>query len=104
MESYKADRERQKRNSVVGGVVVTLLLHAGAFACLSLTGLVWLDPPPPEREEILIDFSEDVQVKQPRQRYVNRSRLRSPEPDRTKPEEAVKMSEAQYEGRKETWR
>ena len=101
MENYKAERERQRKNSVVGGVLLTVLVHAGAFACLSLTGLVWLDPPPPEREEILIDFSEDVQVKQPRQRYVNRSRLRSPEPDRTKPEEAVKMSEAQYEGRKE---
>ena len=50
MENYKAERERQRKNSVVGGVLLTVLVHAGAFACLSLTGLVWLDPPPPERE------------------------------------------------------
>ena len=101
MEKYKADRERQKKNSVVGGMLLTVLAHAGAFACLSFTGLVWLDPPPPEREDILIDFSEEIRVEQPRQRYVNQSRLKSPEPDRSRKEEAVKMSEAQYEGRKE---
>ncbi|MGN0191674.1 MAG: hypothetical protein ACI39U_08475, partial [Candidatus Cryptobacteroides sp.] len=101
MEKYKADRERQRRNSTAGGLVLTVLFHIVMFVCMSFTGLVWLDPPPPEREDILIDFSEDVEVRQPEQKYVNQSRLKSPEPDRTKKEEAVKMSEAQYEGRKE---
>ncbi len=100
MEEYKADREKQRKNSIIGGVALTTLMHAAVAAGLSVGGLVWLDPPPPEREEILIDFSEDVPEQPKRQRYVNESRLRSPEPDRTKKEEAVKRSEAQHQGTK----
>ena len=60
-----------------------------------------MPPPPPEREEILIDFDEpEVEIRKPERRW-SRTSLKSPEPDRTRPDEIVKMSKAQLEGTKQ---
>ncbi len=100
METYRQDREKQKKLSLTAGIGLTAAVHAVALLCLCFTGMTYLDPPPPEREEILLEFDE-VEVKQEKpERNWSRTRVKSPEPDRTKPDEIVKMSKAQLEGTK----
>lgn len=100
MEEYKQDRERQRKLSRAVGIGLTVAVHAVALSCACFAGMTYLDPPPPEREEILIDF-DDVEVEEvkPERRW-SRTRVKSPEPDRTRPDELVKMSKAQMEGTK----
>ncbi len=101
MEEYRQDRKKQKKLSKVAGIGLTVAVHAAALSCACLAGMTHLDPPPPEREEILIDFDEvEVAQTKPERRW-SRTRLKSPEPDRTRPDEIVKMSKAQMEGTKE---
>lgn len=101
MEEYKQDREKQRKLSRVAGIGLTLVLHAAALSCACFAGMTYLDPPPPEREEILIDFdAPEIELKKP-ERRASYTRLKSPEPDRTRPDEAVKMSKAQFEGTKQ---
>ena len=101
MEEYKQDREKQRKLSRVAGIGLTLVLHAAALSCACFAGMTYLDPPPPEREEILIDFDEpEVEIRKPAKRW-SRTSLKSPEPDRTRPDEIVKMSKAQLEGTKQ---
>ena len=91
MEEYKQDREKQRKLSRVAGIGLTLVLHAAALSCACFAGMTYLDPPPPEREEILIDFDEpEVDIRKPERRW-SRTNLKSPEPDRTRPDEIVKM-------------
>ena len=98
MEEYKQDRERQRKLSRAAGIGLTVAVHAAALSCACFAGMTYLDPPPPEREEILIDF-DDVEAEEvkPERRW-SRTRVKSPEPDRTRPDETVKMSKAQLEG------
>ena len=66
MEEYKQDREKQRKLSRVAGIGLTLVLHAAALSCACFAGMTYLDPPPPEREEILIDFDEpEIELKKP---------------------------------------
>lgn len=44
-----------------------MLIHAILIGCFFVSGFTYLDPPPPEREQILIDF-EEVEIKKPKQR------------------------------------
>ena len=104
MEEYKIEREKQAKRARVSGVGFTVALHAVFALTLVLTGMTYLDPPPPEREEILIDFDDfEPTVVQERQKRWSNTRLRSPQPDRTRPDELVKMSKAQLEGTKQNY-
>lgn len=104
MEEYKIEREKQAKRARVSGVGFTVALHAVFAIVLVLTGMTYLDPPPPEREEILIDFDDfEPTVVQERQKRWSNTRLRSPQPDRTRPDELVKMSKAQLEGTKQNY-
>lgn len=104
MEEYKIERKKQAKLSLISGVGFTVALHAVFALTLILTGMTYLDPPPPEREEILIDFDDfEPTVVQERQKRWSNTRLRSPQPDRTRPDELVKMSKAQLEGTKQNY-
>lgn len=96
MKQYLAERERQEKRSRVTGVVLTIVLHCTLFGCCFLMGFTYLDPPPPEKEQILIDF-EEMEVQKPRQ-TLNGSRPRAVEPDPTQDINLVQKSEAQNIG------
>lgn len=97
-KQYIRERERQERLSRRGGIVFTIVIHAALFVCFFLTGFTYLDPPPPEQEQILIEFDEP-EIKRPRQTW-NGSRPQAVKPDPSKNINLVQRSEAQLEGTK----
>lgn len=95
---YLKDREIQERTSRMTGVVLTVALHAGIVTCLFMTGFTYLDPPPPEKEMILIEFDEP-EIEKPKQIW-NGTRPQAVNPDPTQPINLVQQSEAQHVGTK----
>ena len=95
---YLREREIQERRSRTTGVALTAVLHIGMAACLFLTGFTYLDPPPPEKEMILIEFDEP-EIEKPRQTW-NGTRPQAVNPDPTQPINLVQQSEAQLQGTK----
>ena len=95
---YLEERERQSRRSRTTGVALTVVMHAALAACLFVTGFKYIDPPPPEKEMILIEF-EEPQIEKPKQTW-NGTRPQAVNPDPTKPINLVQKSEAQHEGTK----
>ena len=98
MEKYRQERERQMKRARVSGGILTVAIHAGLVACFFATGFTYLDPPPPEKTPILIDFSEP-KIEKPKQIW-NGSRPQVENPDPTQPINLVQKSEAQLEGTK----
>ena len=100
MEDYRYIREREKRAmmSKVTGISCTVVLHVILVASCFLTGFTYLDPPPPEQEQILIEF-EDVEIEKPRQIW-NGTQPKAVEPKPNEPINLVQKSEAQHEGTK----
>lgn len=96
---YLHERERQAKLSKVSGVVLSLFAFAVATPTLLLTGFTYLDPPPPEQEQILIEFDELEEVRRPQQVW-NGTQPRVEEPDRTKPIKLIERSESPVEGTK----
>ena len=95
---YIRERERQERRSRTTGAALAFVLHAALTACLFVTGFTYLDPPPPEKEQILIEFDEP-ELEKPRQIW-NGTRPQAAVPDPAKPINLVQQSEAQNEGTK----
>lgn len=62
MKEYLRERYRSERNSVVRGIIATLVIHIGALCIVSFTGIKYLWPPPPENS-FLLDFSEEEEIK-----------------------------------------
>ena len=98
MEKYRQEREKQARRARVSGGILTVALHVGLVVCFFVTGFTYLDPPPPEKTPIVIDFSEP-EIEKPKQIW-NGSRPQAVNPDPTQPINLVQKSEAQLEGTK----
>ena len=98
MEKYRQERERQAKRARVSGGILTVAIHVGLLVCFFVTGFTYLDPPPPEKTPIVIDFSEP-DVQKPKQIW-NGSRPQVEKPDPTQPINLVQKSEAQLEGTK----
>lgn len=98
MEKYRQEREKQEKLSRVSGGILTVAAHIVLAACLFITGFTYLDPPPPEKTPILIDFSEP-EIQKPEQVW-NGTKPQVATPDPTKPINLVQESEAQMEGSK----
>ena len=81
MEQYLKEREIQEKKSRVTGAALTALLHIMLVICCFLTGFTYLDPPPPEQEQILIEFDEP-EIQKPKQTW-DGTRPRAAEPDPT---------------------
>lgn len=96
---YLYEREKQEKLSKVSGIVMTLLAFSIAVPCIFFSGFTYLDPPPPEQEQILIEFDALEESPKPRQTW-NGSRPRAEEPDRTKKINLVQRSESPVEGTK----
>ena len=98
MEKYRQERERQMKRARVSGGILTVAIHVGLFVCFFVTGFTYLDPPPPEKTPIVIDFSEP-EIEKPKQTW-DGTRPQAVEPDPTKDINLVQRSEAQNEGTK----
>ena len=62
MSELKYIQEREKRavRSTLTGISLTVSLHAVLLVIFFNTGFTYLDPPPPEKEQILIEFEEPI--------------------------------------------
>ncbi len=98
MEQYLREREKQAKLSGVTGVALTMVMHGALLICCFLTGFTYLDPPPPEQEQILIEFDE-VEIQKPKQTWDGTS-PRAAEPDPAKDINLVQKSDAPVEGTK----
>lgn len=94
---YQNERDRQGRNSVIFGIVLTVTLNGGVAAFGAFNGMKYIYPPP-EEKSILIDFSESERLKPKQIRTGTQPRAAQAEPE--KKLELVQKSEAQHEGTK----
>lgn len=97
-EQYLKEREKQEKQSRASGAVFTVAVHVALLVSFFFAGFTYLDPPPPDQEQILIEF-EEPEIKRPRQTW-NGTRPQAIQPDRSKPINLVQRSEAQHEGTK----
>lgn len=98
MEQYLREREKQEKKSRVTGVALTVCIHAAFLTCCFFMGFTYLDPPPPEQEQVLIEFDEP-EIEKPKQTW-DGTRPQAVEPDPQKDINLVQRSEAQNEGTK----
>lgn len=97
-QHYIRERKKQERLSRTTGAALTVLLHISLIAVFFRTGFTYLDPPPPEKEMILIEF-EEPKIEKPKQVW-NGTRPQAVNPDPSKDINLVQQSEAQHEGTK----
>ena len=96
-EFYKEEREKRRKESIITGVVMTFLIHAAAIGVGFAFGMTYLDPPPPEKEEILIEFEQvPDKEKKPKMHVGHKPAIENP--DKTRKPEYVAKSEAPVEG------
>ena len=65
MQPYQRNRLKGEKASNVTGILVTLVFHALALVVLLTSGLKYLDPPPPERTSLLIEFEVEQEPLKP---------------------------------------
>lgn len=95
MQPYLRTREEQDKRSLTTGIAVTVAVHALAFVLCAMTGLKYLDPPPPETS-VLIDFEEDVlELERPTPTTIGRQ-PQAEEVDPENPVELVQKAESPY--------
>ena len=96
MQPYQRTREKREQTSAITGLVVTLLVHGAALAAGFGFGLTYLDPPPPERTSLLIEFEEEIeQPAKPVHTQVGRQ-PQAEEVDLEKAVELVQKAESPY--------
>ena len=95
-QKYIQERAKQAARSKVAGVCVTVSLHVALLLTFAFSGFTYLDPPPPEKEQILIEFDQ-VEIEKPKQRR-DGTKPRAEVP--SKKIELVQQSEAQHLGTK----
>jgi hypothetical protein len=59
MQPYQRIRGKREKTATATGVIATLGVHALALVVLLTSGLKYLDPPPPERSSLVIEFEEE---------------------------------------------
>ena len=72
MQPYQRIRGKREKAATVTGVAATLGIHALALVVLLTSGLTYLDPPPPERSSLVIEFEEEIQDTRPKVTRVGR--------------------------------
>ena len=95
MQPYQRTRQQREKNANVSGIAITLAVHAIAVVVLLTSGLKYLDPPPPERTSLLIEFEEEIQPVKPVQTRIGRQ-PQAEEVDVTKPVELVQKAQSPH--------
>ena len=95
MQPYQRTQQKREKTAAVTGILATAGIHAAALVLLLTSGLTYLDPPPPERTSLLIEFEEEVQEAKPLRTQVGRQ-PQAEEVDRTKEVELVQKAEAPH--------
>lgn len=95
MQPYQRTREDREKKANVSGILLTLGVHALGLVILLTSGLKYLDPPPPERTSLLIEFEEETAQEKPVQTSIGRE-PQAEEVDVTKPVDLVQQSESPY--------
>ena len=96
MQPYQRTRADREKKAGVSGILLTLGFHALGLVILLTSGLKYLDPPPPERTSLLIEFEEETLQEKPVQTSVGRQ-PQAEEVDVTKPVDLVQQSESPYQ-------
>ena len=65
MQPYQRSRLKKEKDANVSGIVLTLVFHALLVVVLFTSGLTYLDPPPPERTSLLIEFEAEQAPEKP---------------------------------------
>ena len=95
---YIKIRKTQEKNSCIAGGVSSAVFIGVVLLMLACGGLKYQDPPPPEKEDILVEMlQEEIEVEKPKQRY-DGTRPRAEEV--SKEIKLVQQSEAQHIGEK----
>ena len=95
MQPYQHTREKREKRAGVIGFLVTLGVHALVLAvCLSV-GLTYLDPPPPERTSLVIEFEDLEEEVKPQKTEIGRQ-PQAEEIDREREVELVQKSESPH--------
>ena len=67
MQTYKHTREKREKRAGLVGILLTLGVHALVLVVCLSAGLSYLDPPPPERTSLVIEFEDLEEEVKPRQ-------------------------------------
>lgn len=65
MQEYRRTREKRDKASKVTGLLATVAIHALALVVCLTSGFTYLDPPPPERAPLYVEFEEDIVLEKP---------------------------------------
>ena len=95
MQPYQRSRLKREKDSNVTGLVVTLVFHILLAVVLLTSGLTYLDPPPPERTSLLIEFEVEQEQEKPTPTRTGRQ-PQAETVDLTKPVELVQKAESPY--------
>ena len=97
MQNDQIIRQKRERNALITGILMTVVLHAGALVLVSFTGLKYIYPPPQE-QSMLIDFTE---MEEPLEQQPMGQEPLAEEIDLERPVELVQRSESPYESDRE---
>ena len=95
MQPYQRTQKKSEKNANVTGILVTLGVHAAALVICLTSGLTYLDPPPPERTSLVIEFEEEEEMVKPVQTRVGRQ-PQAEEVDLQKEVELVQKAESPH--------
>ena len=95
MQPYQRTRETREKRANVTGFLATLLFHILVLVVFLTCGLPYLDPPPPERTSLVIEFEEEEDVRTVTVPKIGRQ-PQAEEVDVTKPVELVQKAESPY--------
>ena len=95
MLPYQRTREKREKTAGYAGVMATLGIHALGLVVLLTSGLTYLDPPPPERTSLVIEFEEEVARPKPVETRVG-PQPQAEEVDRSREVDLVQKAESPY--------
>ena len=95
MQPYQRTQAQREKNANLTGILVTVVLHALALVFCLTSGLKYLDPPPPERTSLVIEFEEDEETVKPLPTRVGRQ-PQAQEVNLEKEVELVQKAESPY--------
>ncbi|MBO4339852.1 MAG: energy transducer TonB [Bacteroidales bacterium] len=95
MQPYERTREKREKVANVTGLLVTVAVHALALVLCLTGGLSYLDPPPPERAPLVIEFEDELVTEDPTPTRIG-TEPQAEEVDREREVELVQKSESPH--------